>query len=252
MNRIILWFAFWPMLAFAENEACWSGELSEFWSVGSAQNAAGQLLYCEFHKGERGGEKNTVIYRLPTGDVIAEKSIIWDTSRTMPDIDQQDLRTGERIQAFRGDSWTLSYRETRNSKLEQVNLALTDIDVVDAGFDQKVRNHWDDLVAGERLRVMFAAPALQRSVPLRITRRDPRHCAHASTQDWICFWAEADNALVRLFVDPLRLSYDQQRRLRVFSGVVNIRNEEGKKQSAIIHYRYAEDMNSEAKMKAGK
>ena len=244
MNRIILWLAFLPMFAFAENETCWSGELSEFWSVGSAQDAQGRLLYCEFHKGEFGAEKNSVIYRAPTGEIIAEKNILWDSSRTQPDIEQKDMRTGERIQVTRGDQWSLSYRENRDANAEQVNLALDEIDVVDAGFDQKVRDHWDDLIAGGRLRVMFAAPALQRSVPLRITRRDPRHCAHAHAEDWVCFLVEADNALVRLFVEPLRLSYDQQGRLGVFAGVVNIRDDTGKKQSAVIRYRYAEEWES--------
>lgn len=241
MNRIIFWFAFLPMFAFAENETCWSGELSEFWSVGSAYDAQGKLLYCEFHEGKIGEKKNAVIYRAPAGEIIAEKNIIWDPSRTQPDIDQLDMRNGERIQVTRGAQWSLSYRENRDSKVEQVNLTLNEIDVVDAGFDQKVRGHWDDLVAGGRLRVMFAAPALQRSVPLRVTLRDARYCAHASEQNWLCFWVEADNALVRLFMEPLRLSYDQQRRLRVFVGVVNIRDGEGKKQSAIIRYRYAEE-----------
>lgn len=241
MSRMILWLAFWPMLALARDETCWSGESSGFWSVGGAYDAQGKLLYCEFHEGEIGDEKNAVIYRAPTGEIIAEKNIIWDPSRTQPDIDQLDVRTGERIQVTRGAQWSLSYRENRDSKVEQVNLALNEIDVVDAGFDQKVRDHWDDLVAGGRLRVMFAAPALQRSVPLRITLRDARYCAHAGEQDRFCFWVEADNALVRLFVEPLRLSYDQQRRLRVFAGVVNIRDGEGKKQSAIIRYRYGEE-----------
>lgn len=246
MRRIVFWLLFWPAaLALADDESCWSGDLSEFWTVGSARDAAGNLLYCEFHREGAGGKENSVIYRAPNGEVIAEKSVLWDSSRTQPEVVQQDFRTGERIQVERGEQWLLSYRENHRSAVEQVSLALQSIDVVDAGFDQKVRDHWDGLVDGDRLRVMFAAPALQRVVPLRVTRRDARYCAHTDAQEWLCFWVEADNALVRLFVDPLRLSYDEQRRLRVFAGVVNIRDGAGKKQSAVIRYRYADEWGSE-------
>lgn len=245
MSRIVLWLVFWPMLTFADDEACWSGELAEFWSVGSARDVDGRLLYCEFHRGEVSAKENSVIYRAPDGEIIAEKNISWDVSRTRPEFIQQDLRSGERIGVQQGARWLLDYRENKNSPVEQVNLSLDEIDVVDAGFDQKVRDHWDELMGGNRLRIVFAAPALQRAVPLRVTRRDVEFCPHAAASDgWRCLWVEADNALVRLFVDPLRLTYDGQRRLRVFDGVVNIRDGQGKKQKAVILYRYAGEWQS--------
>lgn len=211
--------------------------------VGVARDPDGTLLYCEWHKPQ--SETQTLVeYHDAEGKVFASKELLFGDDRSLPQVKQMDKRSGERFEVEKSeDSWNLYYQKHQQSRMEQTQVLQQEVDVIDAGFDHKIRASWNALTADEKLRINFAAPALQRVVPLRVTRRTDDKCAFMQSE-WQCIWVEADNRLVRFFVDPLQLTYDDERRLRVFSGVVNIRDPAGDKQAAVIQYFYGEEKTS--------
>lgn len=97
--------------------------------------------------------------------------------------------------------------------------------------------NWSALIDEQTISLNFASTVFQRALNLRITKRPQDQCPSVGAQ-LTCFWVEADNALVRLFVDPLQLMYNDDKQLVLFRGVVNIQNDAGKKQSAQIRYFY--------------
>lgn len=205
--------------------------------AGVARDPDGALLYCEWHIPQ--SETRTLVeYRDAEGKVFASKELLFGNDRSLPQLKQMDKRSGERIEVEKSEgSWNLYYQKHQQSRMEKTQVLQQEVDVIDAGFDHKIRASWNTLTAGEKLRINFAAPALQRVVPLRVKRRASDKCAFMQPE-WQCIWVEADNGLVRLFVDPLQLTYDGEQRLRVFSGVVNIRDLAGNKQAAVIQYFY--------------
>jgi hypothetical protein len=233
---VLLGFAIFTLSAAAAS--CVPENFDGIEVVGVAHDLEGELLYCEWHK-PLGESQMLVEYRTAEGQVFASKELVFDDDGALPQVIQIDKRSGEHIQVQKKEgSWDLNYQKNQQAKSEQTQVSLQQVDVIDAGFDHKVRASWDALMAGEKLRIRFAAPALQRVVPLRVMRKEDEGCALMQA-DWHCIWVEADNGLIRLFVDPLQLAYDGERRLRVFSGVVNIRDSAGNKQTAVIEYVYA-------------
>lgn len=206
--------------------------------AGVARDASGGLLYCEWHK-PANERQVSVEYRDTEGRVFASKQLLFDENFFLPQVNQTDRRSGEFIEVRSTDGvWFLDYRKNERASLEKTQVPQREVDVIDAGFDHKIRASWSPLMAGEKLRIGFAAPALQRVVALRVMLRKDEECPFMRPE-WHCIWVEADNAVVRLFVEPLQLAYDGERRLRVFSGVVNIRDSAGNKQAATIEYVYA-------------
>lgn len=205
-------------------------------TVGIATDLSGSTeLYCEYHTNEEGKQTQVRYYR-PTGELFAQKRLNYRHGAAVPEVWQKDERSGEMHEVRLVEQrWLLSYSENGDAKVKQKALSLKDVDVIDAGFDHAVRDHWRALVGGQSISLGFASTVSQRSLNLRITQRPQDQCPSIEAQAK-CFWVEADNALVRLFVDPLQLMYNDQRQLVLFRGVVNIQNDAGEKQSAQIRY----------------
>ena len=197
------------------------------------------VLYCEYHT-QVGESRVQVAYYSPEGNRFAEKTLNYGADLSQPEFVQHDQRTGEMHKAnYSNGHWRLYYQESRDSQLQQAKLDKKDVDVVDAGFDHSVRQYWDRLHTGDKIAVDFASTVFQRSLALRIGRKSSERCPQVKGGS-TCLWVEADNAFVRLFVDPLQLVYNDSKQLLLFQGVVNIQNHEGDKQSAFIRYYYRE------------
>ena len=114
---------------------------------------------------------------------------------------------------------------------------------MDAGFDNFVRLHWEELSAGKTLSVNFASIAHQKVLPLRVSLQPEDKCAEKSPSpaQASCFVVEVDNMFLRLLLGNIKLTYDSQHRLQRFDGTVNINNDDEDSQSAVIDYFYASD-----------
>ena len=75
--------------------------------------------------------------------------------------------------------------------------------IIDAGFDEFVRNHWDSLVAGEKKRFLFPFAERDSLVELRIK---PAACNYPTETDQ-CFKLELSNWFVRMLVKPIELGF---------------------------------------------
>ncbi|WHI47631.1 hypothetical protein [Microbulbifer sp. VAAF005] len=200
-----------------------------------------QLQYCEYYTSQDNGEI-TVFYYAPQGDLIAEKTLRERNGpaagrSALPSATQIDRRHGEvrevlwddgqwmmRYKANEDEAWKVSLREARS------------VDVVDAGFDTYVRDHWDLLSSGKTLKFNFASPLHGRSIKLRAKAVS---CSQ-SASDNTCIRVDVAQPLIRLFVEDLNLTYDtDSRRLKSFKGIVNILDPQAKSQELEVFYQYS-------------
>lgn len=212
--------------------------------VGLAKDVkTGEPLYCEWHRSAEAGDAYQVEYLDVGGNVFATKTLTFtQKSPHSPNVLQKDFRSGEeRVVSRDNDEFLLNYRSSSNVKLRTERLRSQDVDVVDAGFNTFVIAHWEVLLKGNAKSIQFASAPHLRSLPLQIRRKPLEKCNHDNSND-ICFWVELDNMLLRRFIGKLKLTYDSDKRLRYFEGVVNIRDKQEKSQKALIHYRYREKL----------
>lgn len=195
---------------------------------------SGQLLYCEYHLPAQ-GDRRKVLYYSPQGFRIGEK-VLTGIETPTPQVLQQDFRHGEERAARRtGDQWQLRYRERTGTADEVVGLDSEKVDVIDAGFDNFVRDNWDSLARGEAVSFHFASPLHGRAITLRAQR----HTCAADKQDALCVRVDLAQPILRMFAGELNLIYDSaSRRLRVFEGVSNLLNSRGDSQRVYIEYSY--------------
>ena len=176
----------------------------------------GDFLYREGHRCTSDGTSCLVSYYDREGNSFASKRIDYTRSLTAPNLEFKDTR--------------LDVRVVVDEK------ATTDI-VIDAGFDNYVRENWTVLAAGDELRFRFLAAG--RPSPLRMSaRRDLRqNCP--DTQ--LCLNIALDSLLFGFFVDPIKLAYDRStRRLLRYRGLSDIKDVSGAALDVDIVYTYNE------------
>ncbi len=221
--------------------------------------AEGQALeesnvrYCEFHYLKPDGSGSLVLFQQESNVAFARKALSysplndgWDTVR--PGVQQSDNRNGEKRQAaWRGNQVEMAYgfRSADNQQpLEVTRVDASEVDIIDAGFDTFVRNHWLSLVSEAVERVGFASPVHGRVLPLQVVHADAKHClvpaqTQVETDATTCFQVRVANPLLRWLVSPLRLTYRaHDRALLVYSGTVNLLDEQKRSQQATIYYFY--------------
>jgi hypothetical protein len=215
--------------------------------VGIARNSRKDFLYCEWFT-KVSDQKFTANY-VQDSAVFAVKNLDFSTHPFIPTVTQTDYRTGElRASSILNREIKLEYRENENQKHETKSLPVNEVDVLDAGFNDFVRAHWDRLIAGEALPVNFGSIAHLKTLPLLISAKPTLKCKNninkETQQAPYCFTVEINNRLLRLLIGNIKISYDKQRRLEEFDGMVNIQDDSQKTQSAIIHYYYSNDYTS--------
>ncbi len=210
--------------------------------LGIAKSPTGDFLYCE--KIDASTEHDLNIFYINNGKKFAEKKINYATNPAIPAVEQTDSRSGEvRVAEINQQMLSLQYQASKKDKLLHTDIPLTKVDVVDAGFDYFIRQHWDELQSGKVLSVNFASIAHQKVLPLRVRKLEAEKCIEKSNSEEnpYCYFVEIDNAFLRLVLGNIKLAYDEQHRLKKFNGVVNIESESGSTQTAIISYYYKKD-----------
>ncbi len=178
---------------------------------------SGELLYSEHHFCNNSNQQCEVLYLDTLGEVFARKELDYSLSEKSPGLRLRDFRTDVDLQLEPSGDPEL---------------------VVDAGFDNYVRLRWDELLEGDDVRFPFLVagreePLKMRAGPGRQAECDPRR---------VCLQIELDSWFLGMLVDPFELTYDRgSRRLLRFTGVSNLKDEEGQSQQVDIHYRYPEE-----------
>jgi hypothetical protein len=229
--------------------AMWPDSVTEYCApvdktlmVGVAKTSNGNFLYCELV--EQPSQHLFKIDYVKDKKVFAVKELNYTIGTTMPSVMQKDFRFGEIRQAEAAEQKiTLYYQENNNTKSSSAALVSKDVNVIDAGFDNFLRIHWDELQSGKTLSINFASIAHLKTLPLRISHQPLAKCAKEvnTKKSTYCFYVEIDNAFLRMLLGNIKLIYDEQQRLEEFNGVVNILSEKESNQTAKIHYYYRQD-----------
>lgn len=230
--------------------AMWPSSVTDYCSpadetlmIGVATTSTESFLYCELVRQSSAHELE--IDYVKDKKKFASKEIKYMIDKTIPSVFQKDFRFGEIRQADTTEKEiTLHYQANSTKKNISANIARKDVDVIDAGFDNFIRIHWEELQTGKILSINFASMAHLKALPLRISSQPLAKCGRNSSKAQstnYCFLVEIDNAFLRMLLGNIKLIYDQQHRLEEFNGVVNILSEKESNQTAKIRYYYRPD-----------
>lgn len=208
--------------------------------VGDAYRLDGtDLLYRETHCGAEDKLSSEVFYQQGDGTLIAHKTLDYKSGPTTPSFVQHDVRTAERIQvSFNQEEIAMSVADSSRRELQNV-YPVTDMRskpiVIDAGFDEFIRQNWDQLVTGQAKEFDFPLASRASLVSLRIKSSI---CSYETEIDQ-CFTLEASNWFYRMLASPIELGYDSRlARLNRYRGLSNINDESGNGLIVDIRYRY--------------
>jgi hypothetical protein len=222
----------------------------------------GELLYCEYHvfdkkeDSQQVNKKTNVEYRALDQTLIATKSVDYSPGLVRPNVVQNDLRHNELRSSLdsslnseiiatayeKKSAINVSYRKPNSDEIASITIELEEMLVIDAGFDEAVKEYWYTLTRGEKLIINFLSPLHLRTIKLTVKQSNTNNCYKEAydRETQACFLIRPTNMVLNLFVKPLSLTYDlASKRLLRFKGDVNITDAQGDTQNAIIKYYYA-------------
>jgi len=197
----------------------------------------GDLLYTETYI-QVDDDHWTVEYVAADGSEIATKDLDYSPSAIAPSLHLRDQRNNseQRIE-YRDDTLTVTANGGRPR-----SVSLDDKLVVDAGFDNFVRQSWDNLADGESITFPFLVAG--RNSPIRMNAQvvEAGKCESDPGSTVLCIEVGVRSRLISFFADPIMLSYDyaSQRLLR-YQGLSNLKGPDGGNQFVDISYSYADD-----------
>lgn len=221
---------------------------SQLWAIGTAWSPdKSQMLYQEFHFAEDAqlDLPTRVQYRNPDGSLIAEKSMDYSLSMTAPAIRQIDYRNSARINTdflpdTRSPQVRVGFQAHDSRDYREETMAYRDAMVVDAGFDPFIRDNWDRMVAGRAVSANFLVPSRLDTVRVNLSQTDSSNCTGVDAE-LHCFVIRPAGLLrvVGFLVDPIYIGYAQDsRRLMMFNGLSNLRDDAGEPRNVLITYEY--------------
>ena len=194
------------------------------------ERTSGLPVYKEEHEdilesGKRTGLRT--IYRDMRNNIIAKRIVSYKESETVPTFQTEDFRDGYLEGAgVRGDSVRLYWRRNFDQAMQEKTILIPGPAVVDAGFNNLIQQHWDELFGGKKIQFNFGAPFALDYYGFRVFKKD--EMVFEGRQQ-IVMQCEIDNFIIRLFVKPIVLTYDaESRRLVAYEGISNINNDKGK------------------------
>lgn len=201
-----------------------------------------RVLYTEQHQLQlRDGKplQRTVEYRDASGRLLATKVNQYGDNPATPDFILRDARRPYTESArLHGDSLTLTLQEGDN-RSEQTLTGLPAALIVDAGFDEFVRQHWQRLQQGQRVTFYFASAARQDLIEFRL---EPQR----GNDQHLVLEMRLRSRLIAWLLDPIELTYDRQsQRLLRYRGLTNMQDDNGTTLKADIEYRYSENRHTD-------
>jgi len=172
--------------------------------------------YTEQHLCDPARSLCTVVYRDASGALLARKELDFSGSSISPALLMTNYRTNTEVRVPAEES-------------EEI--------VVDAGFDNFIRKHWDVLEAGNTVDFSFQVAGRDSPVDMVITSFDTDQCPNGE----LCLRVDARSWLIRALTDPIELSYSRaDRTLLRYRGISNLRDDEGATMQVDIVYTYGD------------
>lgn len=198
--------------------------------------ASGDLLYRELHliRGDDGHPvERLVLYRCPSGAAFARKRVDYRASQTAPAFALEDARRGYREGLRRQDGRLLVWSGNTATK----RLATGDDDAVlvaDAGFDEFLRDRWTALLDGHAQDLAFVVPAFGRSLAFKVSPLGGGRLDGVAVERFRL----KPGGLLGLVGPSMEVAYAvEDRRLRRFTGLTNLRGDDGGQLRARIDFR---------------
>jgi hypothetical protein len=234
MRHVLLVFA---VALLAESPAAArEAESAEY--LGVARSLDGRTeLYRERHRVEReasGRGVRVVVYECPDGRPYARKVVRYRDWDGAPDFELLDARDGwrERVETV-GERRRVAVRERIDGRERGRELVPPPGLVIDAGFDDFVRGHWDRLAAGERIDFAFLVPSRLEVLRFKVRRQgattidgEPATVIRLGLGAWYAFLLPHIDVTYR----------DATRRLARFEGLTNQRTPGGGHVAARIEF----------------
>lgn len=215
----------------------------------------GQFLYCEYHVAD--GDISQIIYTDEKQATIAIKRVDYSMSALAPNVQQNDRRHNEEVLVTRQPpvdsssmaTFLVQYQAANKKKRIETVLVDRPNIVVDAGFDNAIRQYWDPLLAKGRVTLTFVVPAKLRTIQLVVKVVNISRClspkgseARYDKRLHVCYLVKPKSALLSWFVKPITLLYKiSSQNLVLFSGSSNVSTNAGSGQMVNIHYAYFDD-----------
>jgi hypothetical protein len=197
-----------------------------------------ELVYTEDHNEEYVNGliyKSHVIYKDVSEKIIAKKTVDFSNNPYMPEFALNNTETGHKeITRFIQSEYEVVFSKLKSEPEKVARLNLPVDGISDAGFDNFIIKHWNELIAGEMFRREFLIPSMMDFIKFRIYQDK---ITDDEGQSLRIINIEPDSFLIRAFAGTTKLSYDRERpKLRKFDGVSNMRDLNGDNFKVTIRY----------------
>jgi hypothetical protein len=204
-------------------------------SAGDAYDLkSGTLLFREVHYRytTAGMPQQLVLYGCPDGRPFARKLSKDDGDAQAPDFDLIDARLNYHEGVRRlADRREVYVKRTAEMPEQADTLVVPPDGVIDVGFDEFARRHWNELAAGQSLSLPFLVPSRRVFYPFNAktdaaTVSATTMTVRLSIGAWYAF-----------LVPHIDVIYDRaSRRLLRYEGLSNIRNDKGKSYNVRLEF----------------
>lgn len=194
----------------------------------------GKLLYTELHTFDDASQ-HRVEYFDPDCNKFTVKELSFGRSDIAPAFEQFNTLTGELIKLENSPSGKLilSYKKNADASIEESGFDVTENLVVDAGFDNFIKNNWSSLQAKEIVKFIYLMPTRGKTIELELA-------STGCNESRMCMEIRPENSWLRMFASPIYLEYDASaRQLKKFTGKGNITDKNGNYLSVEISYQYS-------------
>lgn len=176
-----------------------------------------RVLYLEHYDFDVAPEQWQVEYHLADNTPLATKRLDFSPGAERPNY----LLRYHDSERTTGARWQNQDLLLFNKGEKVVSDVAGELVVIDAGFDNFVRNNWQQL-AQQTLQFQFAFASDLRLVPLQIQQVPAGRTPLSDTTGATFFRIEGATMLLRWFSEPIYLAYNGERELCIYQGISNL------------------------------
>lgn len=208
--------------------------------VGTASQETGGTLYTEHHRIEGSCQEGAfrpgthqVEYRKPgQPEAFASKQMSYDPSPIRPSFTFRQPTFNEVVDVRypRPETLVVDWQKPGDGR-EQFTVSLTPDLVVDSGFDNFVRRHWQQVTKGESVNFRFLAPTRGEHYAFVL---EP--VTHSGVKADHTVQIRPTGMVLQFLVDPIILGYTDSGALSDYLGLTNIRKDADENYTAHIRY----------------
>ena len=132
--------------------------------------------------------------------------------------------------------FSIKRKKNKNEQLQEKILDIAPYSVADGGFDPFIKDNWNDLMAGKKIKFKFYAPSQLDSFNFYVAKTKT---AEYEGRPSLFVKMELDNLLLNIFIAPIYITYDiATKRIVFYEGISNINNSQGKSYTVKLTYNH--------------